>query len=214
MGYNVSMGKGGSVGVSPSVSNGLLSDENALVSLAGQQAGNSQQLFNLTEPGLQTAENYYSQLATGDPGSVMRAIAPTAQAANQAAQGASSNIMANAPAGGEKNLALEQVDVNRGAQIASTASGATTGAPNALATLAGQGIGESTAAAGTGISGLSAGASALSSLGGLQLQGQQLQMEQKGQELGAFGGLAGDASQLGTGAMQKGGDLALAGALA
>jgi hypothetical protein len=213
MGYNVSMGKG-NVGVSPSVSNGLLSDENALVSLAGQQAGNSQQLFNLAEPGLQTAENYYSTLASGDPGAIMRAIAPTAQAANQAAQGASSNIMANAPAGGEKNLALEQVDVNRGAQIASTASGATTGAPNALATLAGQGIGESTAAAGTGISGLSAGASALSSLGGLQLQGQQLQMEQKGQELGAFGGLAGDASQLGTGAMQKGGDLALAGAFA
>jgi len=123
----------------------------------------------------------------------MRAIAPQAQQINQAATGARSNIMANAPAGGEKNLALEQVDVNRAGGVASTATGAVQSANSSLGQLAGQGIGESISAAGTGIGALSSGDTALSSLGGLQLQGQQIQMEQKGQQLGALASLAGDA---------------------
>jgi hypothetical protein len=104
--------------------------------------------------------------------------------------------MANAPAGGEKNLALEMTDVNRAAQISKTASGASTGANNALGQLAAQGIGESTSEAGTAIGGLSASSSTLSSLGNYEIQQQELQMEQKGQALGAFGGLVGDASGL------------------
>ncbi len=193
------MGKGASnPGPSPAVSQGLLSDENALVSLAGQQTANAQTLFSAAEPGFQTAENYYSALASGDPASITRAIAPAAQQANQASTGAKANILATSPAGGEKNLALEMTDVAKGQQVGQTAGGAYTGSFNALGGLAGQGIGESTAAAGTGISGLSAGTTALSSLGGLQLQGQQIQMEQKGQELGAFGTLAEVGGELGS----------------
>ena len=205
------MGGGkGSPGPSPQVSSGLQNAENTLTQIAGQQAGNAEQLYQLTEPGLVQSENFYSTLASGDPGAIMRAIAPTAQAASEASSGAKSNIMANAPAGGEKNLALEETDVNRAKQIASTASGASIGANNALGQIAGQGIGESISSAGTAVGAESAGASALSSLGGLQLQGQQLQMEQKGQSLGSASMMSGKGAGAGAagGAAGKGGGAA------
>lgn len=190
------MGKGSTPGPSQQVTAGETADQNALASLIGQQTQQSNQLFNLSEPGLVQAENFYQTLASGDPGSIMRATAPEAQQTAQATSGARANIMANDPAGGEKNLALEQTDINRGAQIASTASGASLGANNALGQLAGQGIGESQQGASLASSAAGQSLSGWNSLGGLQLQGQQLQMEQKGQELGAFGSLAGDATML------------------
>jgi hypothetical protein len=138
------MGKGSSNNlndVSPQVQQGMLANETALTNIATEQNANAQQLYQLTEPGLVQSEDFYERLASGDPAAIMKAIAPTAQAASSAAAGAKSNIMANAPAGGEKNLALEMTDVNRGAQVAQAASGATLAAPNALGQLAGQGIG-------------------------------------------------------------------------
>ena len=186
-------GKGGSSnnGLDPEVQKGLLENETALVNIAQQQSLNAQKLFGLTEPGLVTAENYYETLASGDPYAIMRATAPAAQQVGEATAGAKANIMANAPPGGEKALALEMTDVARGSKLADLTSGAFTGAPNALAQLAGQGIGESISSAGTGLSGLSSAESALASLGGLQLQSQQIQAEQKGNVLGSISGLAG-----------------------
>jgi hypothetical protein len=195
-------GKGGNTGqVSPQVQSELASNESALVGIAQSQEQNAQQLYGLTEPGLVQSEDFYQSLASGNPAAIMRAIAPTAQAASQGAAGAKANIMANDPAGGEKNLALEQTDLTRGAQISSAASGATLGAPNALGQLAGQGIGESQGASGQATAGLNSATQSAATLQGLTFQGQQLQMEQKGQTLGAVGGLAGDATQLGTGKM-------------
>lgn len=199
------MGKGSPTSnlnaVSPQVQQGELANSTALTQIAGQQAQNAEQLYNLTEPGLVTAENQYQKLASGDPAAIMQAIAPTAQQSSQAAAGAKSNIIANDPAGGEKNLALEMTDVNRGAQIASAASGATLAAPNALGQLAGQGIGLGQGAVGQATGALGSANSSLSSLQGLENQGVQLQMQQKGQTLGAVGGLAGDATQLGSSKM-------------
>jgi hypothetical protein len=188
----------------------MLNNESALVNIAQGQSQNAQQLYNLTEPGLVQSEDFYQNLASGDPAAIMKAIAPTAQAASSSAAGAKANIEANSPAGGEKNLALEQVDVNRGAQISSAASGATLAAPNALGQIAGQGIGEGISSAGAATSGLSSANQGLTSLQGLTFQGQQLQMEQKGQTLGAVGGLAGDATQLGAGKMGSEAAMALA----
>lgn len=170
----------------------MLSNETAMVKLAQEQEKNSQTLFNLTEPGLVQSENYYETLASGDPGAIMRAIAPGAQQVSEATAGAKSNIMANSPAGGEKNLALELTDVNRGAQVGQMAAGATLKAPDALAKLSGQGIGESQSAAGIASSTYGSANSGLASLGQLNIQDQQLQMEQKGQSLGALGSLGGD----------------------
>jgi hypothetical protein len=188
-------GKGGS-NMDPEVQKGMLANQTGLEQIAQEQEKNSQQLYNLTEPGLVSSENFYQTLQSGDPGAIMRAIAPTAQASNEAAAGAKANIMANSPAGGEKNLALESVDINRGAQIASTASGASMGANNALAQLAGQGVGESISASSGATGAYSAGSQTLSSLGSLNIQDQQLNMQKKGQTLGAVGGLMGDATSV------------------
>ena len=179
----------------------MASNESALVGIAQGQAKNAQQLYGLTEPGLVESENFYEQLSSGDPAAIMKAIAPTAQAASSAAAGEKANIMANDPAGGEKNLALEKADLGRGAQISSAASGATLAAPNALGQLAGQGIGEGISSAGAGTSAFGAANQSAATLQGLTFQGQQLQMEQKGQTLGALGSLAGDATQLGAAAI-------------
>jgi hypothetical protein len=172
-------GKGGSAGLTPQETKDLTSAESSLVGLIGQQATNAQQLYQLEEPGLVQATNFYENLASGDPGAIMRAIAPTAQAASQAATGARSNIMANAPPGGEKNLALEQVDRDRAAQIAKTSSGASLGAENALAKLGTTGVGLSTSESGAAVGA----AGGLAGMGQLRIQSQQQQMEQKGQSM-------------------------------
>ena len=198
------MGKGSSSNLSPQIQSGMLANETALTQIAGQQAQNAEQLYQTAEPGFQTAESYYSALASGDPGAIMHAIGPAAQQVNQASVGAKSNIMATEPSGGEKNLALEMTDVNKGSQVGQLGAGAYTGSFNALGQLAGQGVGESTAAAGTGISGYSQANSGLNSLGGLQLQNANLQMEQKGQSLGGFGSLLGIGGDV-AGSQQGGG---------
>jgi hypothetical protein len=180
------VGKGTSSNLSPQIQPEMLANETALVNLAQQSAQEGQQLYNLTEPGLARAENFYSSLSSGDPAAIMQAIAPAAQQINQATAGAKKNILQTPGGGGEKNLALENADVSRGAEIGQTASGAYTGSFNALGQLAGQGIGESQGATGQATSAYSAGTSALSSLGNLQLENAQLQMQQKGQSLGGF----------------------------
>ena len=186
---------GKSSGPSEAVQEGELSNSTALTKIAEQQASNANQLYQLTEPGLQQSEDFYQTLAAGDPNAIMKAIAPTAQAANESAAGARSNIMANSPAGGEKNLALEATDVNRGSTIAKTVSSATTGSYNALGQLAGQGVGESIQAAGTGISGLGTANQGLAALGQQQMEAQQLNAQEKGNMLGAVSGLGGSVAE-------------------
>jgi hypothetical protein len=182
----------GNSGPSPDVYEGMLKNSTALVDIAQGQAAHADTLFNATEPGLQTAENFYQTLAAGDPAAILKATAPIAQQAAKSAAGAKSNILATSPEGGERNLALEAVDVNRGATVSSAASGAVLGAPNALASLAGQGVGESISAAGTGISGIASANQGLSSLGNLQLGQEQIHAQEKGNLLGTGGSLAGD----------------------
>src|SRR5208337_2255166 len=91
----------------------------------------------------------------------------------------------------EKNLALEQVEQQRGAAVGSTASQAYLNAPNALANLAGQGIQQSISSAGTGIGAYSAGTTALGTLGNQQLEEQQISAQQKGSSFGALSNLGG-----------------------
>lgn len=193
------MGKGGgsgSQGIDPAVQQGMLANQTALVNIAQQQSANAQTLFGVTEPGLQTAEQFYQSLATGDPAAIMRATAPAAEFSAQAAAGAKKNIMDTAPSGGERNLALEAVDAGRASDITKTGTAASLGGPNALAALAGQGVGESISAAGTAVSGLSSANQGLASLGGLQINEQQIQAEEKGNVLGALGGALGTGAEV------------------
>ena len=195
------MGKGNS-GVSGSVSAGEQANSDALVQIAQGQASNANQLFQQSEPGFQKAEQQYSALASGDPYAIMRAISPVAQQADTAAGAAKSNILNTGPAGGEKTLALEQVDVNRGAQVGDAATKGYEGSFNALAQLAGQGVSASQGAAGLGISGLNSSSQTLGTIGSQQIQAQQLQAEQKGNSLGALSslgaGLAGGIGEAGS----------------
>lgn len=182
------MGK--SAGLSPEVQSSIQSNDTALTQIATQQAANSQNLFDESNPGFLSAENFYGALATGSPSAIKTAIAPAVQQISDATTGAKANIMNNAPAGGEKNLALEQADVSQGAQVGKAATGSFLGSFNALASLAGQGTGESISSAGTGISAFNSANQGLGQLG-------QLQIQQKGAQLGALTSLGGDAATLG-----------------
>lgn len=187
------VGKGGDTnGVSPEIQQGELNNSNQLVALAQQQGANSQQLYNASFPGFQQAENFYSTIATGDPGKIAAATAPAVQQIDAATTSAKQNILNNSPNGGEKNLALEQADVARGAKVGDVTSQGYLNSFNALASLAGQGVGEGISSAGTGISGFNSANSGLGQIGQQQIQQQQLQQQAKGATLGAVGGLAGD----------------------
>jgi len=177
--------------VSPAVSSAETNASNALVALANQQQGQGNQLFTASFPGFQTAEDFYDSLASGDPYAVFNAIAPVTQQVDLATAAAKKNILQNGPPGGQTNLAIEQADVNRGAQVGNLATSAYLGAPNALAQLASQGVGESLSSTGQAISAQSAGAQAIGQLGSQQLQAQQINAEEKGQTFGALSSLAG-----------------------
>ena len=126
------MGKSNSAGLSPQVSSGLQANSDALTQIAQQQNANAQKLFQEANPGFQSAENFYGTLSTGDPYAIARAISPATQQISQATTGAKQNIMNNAPSGGEKTLALEQADVNQGAQVGQAATGSFLNSFNAL----------------------------------------------------------------------------------
>lgn len=178
-------GKGGGVSTSEAehAQAGLA---NQLTTLLGQQGGESQQLFNLAFPGMQQADQFYSALASGSPNAIATVTAPAAQQITQAAAGAKQNILQNSPAGGERNLALEQVDVNRGAQIGSLATQGYTSAFPALAQLGGHGVQLGQGAASTAVG---AGQAAGQQWGNIV----QENIQQKGASLGALGGLGGSA---------------------
>lgn len=166
---------------------GELANSTALTQLAQGQAANSNTLFQESNPGFQKAEQFYGDLSTGDPTAIARAVAPATQQIDASTASAKNNIMATAPNGGEKNLALEQADVNQGAQVGSTASSGYLNSFNALASLAGQGTGESISA---GQSATGAYTGANQGLGALGTQ----QIQQKGAQLSSIGSLAGSLS--------------------
>ena len=187
-------GNGKSSESNTQLENAQVTDANALTTIAQGQAANANQLFNLGLPGLTQSENFYSTLASGDPQAIQTLLAPAAQQIQTATAGAKQNILNTAPAGGEKNLAIEQALGGQGAQVGNLASQSYLGSFNTLAQLGGAGIGLGTQAAGTGISGYGSANQALGQLGGLQIQ-------QKGATLGALGGLASDASTVASAAI-------------
>lgn len=162
---------------------------NQLTSLLSQQQGESSQLFNLAFPGMQQADQFYQALASGSPNLIAAVTAPAAQQISQQAAGAKQNILSTAPAGGERNLALENVDVARGSQLGALASQGFTGSFNALAQLGGQGVGLGQGAASTAISAGQAAGNQWSNI-------VQQNIQQKGATLGAIGAGASDATSL------------------
>lgn len=202
------MGSGkGSSETNTQLENSQVGEANALTGLLNQQSSNSQQLFNLGLPGLTQSENFYSTLASGDPQAIQTLLAPAAQQIQTATAGAKQNILNTDPDGGEKNLAIEQADVNQGAQVGALASQGYTSAFPALAQLGGQNVNANISSAGAAISAGSAANNAYSNVVGENIQ-------QKGATLGAVGGGLGDAATLGAAGITAGGSEKGASALA
>lgn len=111
------------------------------IDLAKQSDSRSQQLYNLTEPGIGLAENFYKSLASGDPSKLQQATAPATEQIAKSYQAAKENIMDNTPRGGAKDLALEQTDISKAGAIGSTQANAFLSSFPALASLGGQGVG-------------------------------------------------------------------------
>lgn len=169
-------------------------DENALTQIATQQASNSNQLFNASFPGMVQSEQQAQTLASGDPYAIARAISPVAQQTSIATSAAKQNILNSGPAGGEKNLALEQADVNQGAKVGDAATQGYLNSFNALASMGATGTG-------LGISSAGAATSGFNSAGSLSVQQEQLGIQQKGNTLGAFSSLGSDAATIGAAAL-------------
>lgn len=181
------MGKSG--GISQSTQDAEVGIAQQDVGIAQQQQANSQQEFNASFPGFQQAENYYSKLATGDPAAISRAIAPAAQQIDAQSTATAQRIEQDSPRGGAKNLALEENQINKGAQVGQLASQGYLSSFQNLAGLAGQGVGESISSSGTAISGLSAGGNQYSNVA-------QQQAEGKASQLGFISSLAGSGAEL------------------
>ena len=159
-----------SKGLSSSVTAGEQANSNALVGIAQGQAANANQLFQMAFPGMQQSENFAQTLSTGDPYAIAKATAPATQQISQATAGAKQNIMNNAPAGGEKNLALEQADVQQGSQVGSVASQGYLNSFNTLAQLGGAGVGLSNSASSGATSAYGASSQTLGNLGNQQVR--------------------------------------------
>ena len=164
---------------------------NVMASTGQQSAQEGSKLFNLALPGLQQSESYYGKLASGDPAALSRANAPAIQQITGQSNAAKQNIIKDNPRGGERNLALEDADITKGAQISQLTTGSYTGAFPSLSSLGGQNVSQGTAATGTGLQGMNAAANQYGQL-------QQLSNEQKATQLGFMGSLAGSGAQLGT----------------
>jgi len=165
---------------------GIAQQQTDIAQSANQRAG---QLFQASFPGFEQSEQYYQQLASGDPAAIARAIAPATQQINEQADASKKRIEQDAPRGGTKNLALEENDINKGAQVGNLATQSYLGSFQNLAGLAGQGVGESTSQTGTAINGLSAAGNQYSNVANQEAEG-------KASQLGFISSLAGSGASL------------------
>lgn len=152
------------------------------LAISQDQQQKSDQLYNLTYPGLQSAEQFYTQLSTGNPQSIQTATAPATEQIAKNYQQAEQNISTTMPRGGARDLALQQGQISEAGQIGATQANAYLGSFPALANLAQGGIGLS----------LNEVTQALSAFGGASQSNQvatQATTTGKAQTLGFIGGL-------------------------
>jgi hypothetical protein len=171
-------------GESQSLQDAQTSLANTMAQTGQQSAAQGSTLFNLALPGLEQSESYYGKLASGDPNALARANAPAIQQIGAASDSAKKSIVQDNPRGGERNLALEEADITKGAQVSQLTTGSYTGSFGSLAGLGGQNVSQGTAATGTGLQGMNAAANQYGQL-------QQINNEQKATQLGFMSSLAG-----------------------
>lgn len=141
------------------------------IDLANKQDKRADTLFNLTEPGLQLTESFYKTLASGDPAQIQKATAPATEAIASNYERAKSNISENMPRGGARDLAIQEADISKAAQIGGTKAQAYLGSFPALASLAGQGIGLSLNEVSTALSAFQGASASNQSAGNMEGEG-------------------------------------------
>lgn len=159
--------------------------------LAGQmaatgatQTAEGSQLYSLALPGIETAEAQAAKNASGDPHALARANAPAIQAITQSSDSAKKNIMQDNPRGGERNLALEEADLTKGAQVGQAVTGAYNASFGTLAGLGGQNVSQGTASSSAGMQGMNAAANQYGQI-------QQINAQNKAQTMGMGSDIAG-----------------------
>ena len=148
------------------------------------QTAEGSQLFNMALPGLEQSEAYYGKLSSGDPNALARANAPAVQAITQSSDSAKKNIMQDQPRGGERNLALEEADLSKGAQIGQLETGSYTSSFGSLAGLGGQNVGQGTSAQASGMQGMNAAANQYGQM-------QEINAQNKAETMGFYGSMGG-----------------------
>lgn len=181
------MGKGGGTNQQNQITQQQLGIEQ-------QQQGISNQLFKESNPGFMQAENYYSQLASGNPNQIFSAIAPAVGQINTASQGASQQIAQNLPRGGVEQMAQANLQQQRAGQVGNLATQAYTSSFPALGALSQGGMG---LAANDIANAISAGSVASGSNQAVM----QANAAGKGSTLGFAGSLAGAGGQKGAAAL-------------
>jgi len=167
------------------------------IQLAQNQDKRSQELYNLTEPGMALTESFYKTLASGDPYAIQRATSPATEQIAGSIEQSKKAISTEMPRGGARDLALEQADVTKAAEIGGVKSQAYLGAFPALASMAQGGIGLSINEVTQALAGFS-GASQSNQAAG------QMEGAGKAQTLGFLGSL-GQSAATGAGMALSGG---------
>jgi hypothetical protein len=179
-------------------------DSSAIAGLASQMTKTGEQttlegsdLFNLALPGLTQAESYYGKLASGSPQALATANAPAIAGITQATDSAKASIVQDNPRGGQTNLALENADLSKGAQIGNLTTGSYTSAYGSLAGLGGQNVSQGNASTATGVQAMQGAAN--------QYQGLlSNNASDKASTLGMFGGLGSGIGEVAGGALAGG----------
>ena len=164
------------------------------LSLAQQQQQQSNKILGVVEPGLQTAENYYTSLASGNPTQIMDAIGPAVAQIGSQTQQSENTIKATTPRGGAQDLALQEAAIQKAGQVGNLQTQAYTGAFPALAQLFQGGAGISVSQIANAISSASGAATTTAQVGQEQAQG-------KATTMGFLGSLAGAGGQIGATAL-------------
>lgn len=168
----------------------------ATANLQNTEAGLLSQYANIALPNLGAASNYWNALLKGGP-AAQAATAPAAETIAGQTAAAQRNIEQNLPAGGERNLALAQLPIQSGANIARLYEGL---GPTAAAQL--QALALGSAGAGTGSGAVAGGAGGtLASLAGQQAASKGNMFGGIGSGLGTLAGGALGSKGTGAGAL-------------
>jgi hypothetical protein len=162
------------------------------LALSQQQQAQANKVEGIVEPGLQTAENYYTSLSSGDPTKIMAAIGPAVSQIGSQTQQSKNSITQSTPRGGAQDLALAEADISKAGQVGNLETQAYTGAFPALASLFQGGAGISATDISNAISSASGAATTTAQVGQEEASG-------KASTMGLLGSLAGVGGKIGAG---------------